>query len=158
MKQQIYSKLYFHAKIKERLYTFIQYLKHTLLYFYVKVQLPAEIWNFAKLNWYPLFWTWDDSAAHEFQSQSGFTVTCALLLPAHNVPQSYVWLLELGIEPRSLTCEQCTVPLCLLSPARRITSIFMVYFATCFKMILIKIKGPNIPSILLLQMNFKKLF
>ena len=60
-------------------------------------------------------------------------------------------------KPRSLTCEASTIPLCLLSPARRITSIFMVYFAICFKMILIKIKGPNIPSILLLQMNFKNL-
>ena len=31
-----------------------------------------------------LFWTLDDSAAHEFQSQGGFIVTCAFLSLACN--------------------------------------------------------------------------
>ena len=32
----------------------------------------------------PLVWTWDDSAAHGFQSQDKFIVGCALLSLAHN--------------------------------------------------------------------------
>ena len=32
----------------------------------------------------PLFWTWDDSTAHGFQSQDEFIVACGLLSLAHN--------------------------------------------------------------------------
>ena len=49
-------------------------------------------------HWYRLFWTLDDCAAHEFQSQGGFIVTCAFLSLACNDPQNHSWLPGLGIE------------------------------------------------------------
>ena len=33
-----------------------------------------------------------DDSAQGFQSQGGFTVTCALLLLVHNNPESHLWL------------------------------------------------------------------
>ena len=49
-------------------------------------------------HWYPLFQTSDDFAAHEFQSQDGSIIACALLLFACNDPQIHLWLPGPGIE------------------------------------------------------------
>ena len=59
----------------------------------------------------PLFWT-SDASVHKFQSQGGFTITCALLSLAYNNPQSHLWLPEPGMEPGSLTCKASKIPLC----------------------------------------------
>ena len=67
-------------------------------------------------HWYPLFRTSDDSAAHGFQSQSGFIVGCTLLLLVCYDPKSHLWLLGLDIKPRSLICEASIISLRLPGP------------------------------------------
>ena len=74
-------------------------------------------------HWYPLFWTSDDST-HEFQSQGGSIIACALLSLGPNDPQSHLWLPGLGIDPGSLVPEasryHCASPtrpeICRLAP------------------------------------------
>ena len=68
-------------------------------------------------HWCPLFQTSDDSA-HEFQSQGGSVIACALLSLVCNDPQSHLWLPGLGIEPRSPTLEESTIPLHQPDPAK----------------------------------------
>ena len=53
------------------------------------------------------FMTWDDSAAHEFQCQSGFIIACTILSGYQNRT----------LNPESLTCEVSTISLCQPSPA-----------------------------------------
>ena len=59
-------------------------------------------------HWYPLFGTSDDSA-HEFQSQGGFIISCALLSFVQNNSQSHLWLSGQDIKPGSLTCDVSTI-------------------------------------------------
>ena len=61
-------------------------------------------------HWYPLFQT-SDYSAHEFQSQGGSVIACALLSLVCNNPQSHLWLPGLGIEPGLLAPEASMIPL-----------------------------------------------
>ena len=93
--------------------------------YYLFLKVFVGPWSILWGHLCPLFWTSDDSA-HEFQSQGGSVITCALLLLACNNPQSHLWLPGLGIEPRSLTPAASTIPLCQPDPAILLLSCLLV--------------------------------
>ena len=83
---------------------FLLFIHRDILFFVVFFKVFVGPRSILRGQWYPLFQT-SDYSAHEFQSQGGPVITCALLSLACNGPQSHLWLPALGIEPGSLTPE-----------------------------------------------------